>query len=522
MAGQLLSTAGQLPSSAQDASSLHSLPDGQLLSSSQGAGRSHSLPANCSRGSAGLAKEVASDPARLAAARDALLGRTFAPGTLQVKTSKLQLMESLALRAGHSCIFPLTEQILIDVSAALLAGGYTSGRSYLSELRLAHIERDYAVGPALGRRFDKCNAALDRGQGPPKRAIEVRPSELRHTVLSDTGGPLVGSTRSMVVATAWLLREAELADLDLSSRNISLHGDGSVTLHIPMSKMDQRGRGASRRLACVCAHDPYDSSSPLKACGPCAIREQIRVMTLTFDASLEDAVDRAWPLFPDLSGQRPVKAVVIDAWRFAADNDEVSGHTPRRSGAKSKTRVGWIVVMTQFFGRWGGPTVLSYIEEALAEMTHLWPMSSSAPSSSASLQEQLVPFSSAALPEQVLASLTDRLAIADSAIDRLRSDLDSRLVAAPDASLASPALVSPSASPMQAIFDGGKAHILIDGIISFPRPMWTTLCGWRCGSAFSARIVPVSSLPDFGFSLCAKCSRRMPEAIPSCAPEANG
>ena len=492
-------------------------------------GRLQSLPAadsqnpsGSSRGSASLAKEVASDPALLAAARERLCGRWYAPGTVQVKNSKLELVEAVALRAGHTTIYPLTESIVIDISAALLAGGYSSGASYLAELRLAHIERDFAVGPALGRRFQKCSDALNRGQGPPKRAVEVKPDELEFNIYSADNGPLVGSTRSFVTAAAWLLREAELSDLDASSRNISLHGDGSVTLHIPMSKMDQRGCGASRRLACICSINPYDSASPCKACGACAVREQLRVLKSTFGASLDDPIDTASPLFPDLTGRRPLKSLVIDAWRHASGNPEVSGHTPRRSGAKTKTRVGWVVVMTQFFGRWGGPTVLSYIEEALSEQTHLWPQASSSQRAPAGVLEQLAPLASHSLPDQVLASLTDRMSNADLAIDRLRADLDTSLSAAADASLDSPALAAPSATPLQAIYDGGKAHILIDGIIAFPRPMWASLCGWKCGAAVTARIVPLNSVPSLGYSFCAKCAKRVPESLPSCAPEAVG
>ena len=51
-----------------------------------------------------------------------------------------------------------------------------------------------------------------------------------------------------------------------------------------------------------------------------------------------------------------------DSGRLALE--EPSGHTFRRSGAKHLARLGLPLVRIQFYGRWGGPSVLGYVEEA--------------------------------------------------------------------------------------------------------------------------------------------------------------
>ena len=256
-------------------------------------GHSH-LPLSSSassRASAADARATASSPALLKKAVEQLSSRMFADGSEDVKASKLKLAEELARRAGCDPIYPLSEDLITKVGASLMAGRYLSASSYLGELRLQHQERDHPIGPALARRFQKVDAALARGQGPPRRAPEIKPSELNFTAADSDGGPLVGSTRSLITATAWLLREAEVADLDASARNVELHADGSVTLRLPMSKQDQRGVGAARRLGCLCSLERFDEAPPLAACGACAVRLQLDQLSTSFGASLSGRLD---------------------------------------------------------------------------------------------------------------------------------------------------------------------------------------------------------------------------------------
>ena len=45
---------------------------------------------------------------------------------------------------------------------------------YIAELRLRHVEPDFAISPALDRAFKKVNDAVTRGFGPVKKAPEVK------------------------------------------------------------------------------------------------------------------------------------------------------------------------------------------------------------------------------------------------------------------------------------------------------------------------------------------------------------
>jgi hypothetical protein len=76
------------------------------------------------------------------------------------------------------------------------------------------------------------------------------------------------------------------------------------------------------------------------------------------------------PLFPAKSGEFPSAAGTIEAWKKLLDgltDKDASGHTPRRSGAQSHTRLRvpeWLVANLR---RWGSRAVLKYTEEASRE-----------------------------------------------------------------------------------------------------------------------------------------------------------
>ena len=57
--------------------------------------------------------------------------------------------------------------------------------------------------------------------------------------------------------------------------------------------------------------------------------------------------------------------------------EDVTGHFMRRSGAKDLARRGVPLSRVQWFGRWGSPTVLAYVEEALEESPELRGMEAS-------------------------------------------------------------------------------------------------------------------------------------------------
>ena len=204
------------------------------------------------RGCAATARRVARDPVARKAAQIKVRSKFYAKNVEAAKFSKLALAEELATLGGCEPIYPLCKETLLTVAGALDKAGYRSAPAYIAELRLRHIELDFAISPALDRTFKKVNDAITRGLGPAKKAPEVKLSAIQHTVASS----VVGAADAYVVSLHWLLRADETENLLLSETSLVLHGSrtdpGDVTLRVPTSKTDPRGNGASRRLTCIC------------------------------------------------------------------------------------------------------------------------------------------------------------------------------------------------------------------------------------------------------------------------------
>ena len=252
---------------------------------------------------------------------------------------------------GCEPIYPLCRETLLTVAGALDKAGYRSAPAYIAELRLRHIELDFAISPALDRTFKKVNDAITRGLGPAKKAPEVKLSAIQYTVASS----VVGAADAYVVSLHWLFRADETENLLLSKTSLVLHDSrtdpGDVTLRVPTSKTDPRGNCASRRLACICKLIAGMGDPTPDACPTCAVRRQVSRLRLLFEWELNDE-DGTRPLFPRLDGSRAAKAQLVEAWGVVtSQSDKPTGHSPRRSGAKRYARQGWSVWMIQFMGR---------------------------------------------------------------------------------------------------------------------------------------------------------------------------
>ena len=60
------------------------------------------------------------------------------------------------------------------MAAALKGGGFRSAASYLSELKLKHIEENFVIEPALGRALKLATDSTERGIGPASKAVEAQ------------------------------------------------------------------------------------------------------------------------------------------------------------------------------------------------------------------------------------------------------------------------------------------------------------------------------------------------------------
>ena len=67
------------------------------------------------------------------------------------------------------------------------------------------------------------------------------------------------------------------------------------------------------------------------------------------------------------AAQRDASLLVDEHGQPRVVAEEVTGHFMRRSGAKALARQGTPLARIQWFGRWGGPTVLIYVDEVTQE-----------------------------------------------------------------------------------------------------------------------------------------------------------
>jgi len=447
-------------------------------------------------------------------------------------------------------IYPLTTHLVQQVAAALKRGDYRGAEQYLGELRIAHIESGAEVSAVLARTFDNCRRSVNRGLGPPQRAGELRLEEVRVEDEGYSSGDeesededkdetsLANPGRSYVVSEGWLLREIEQANAetghcgfsrepgmsqpeDNSSEEepssdeedppplVSESSDDEAParkkggklldlvaeLRLPVSKTDLRGTGASRKLRCNCRRVGRSR------CAPHMLRRQVRQRLVEQGADPRDPT--SWspeilssPLFPDRRGRVPSKKKVIEGWqRCAPPNQErISGHSARRSGAKRRAREGWLLNVIMLLGRWAGTSVMAYVEEALAELAISGDGSRGSSSSSSSSssrkkrerkQEEDEDNWTDALPamEQRIKELEEKLneLRARQGADRNRlADLEQDTATRHG---------QPTESPYQSRWlkgtrPGGKLHREAShSSVKTPAWMWTTGCGWKFGSS---------------------------------------
>ena len=261
-------------------------------------------------------------------------------------------------------IYPLKESTVVAVAAALKAANVRSAPSYLSELKLGHIEARHEVPDWLNRTLSLCCRAATRGLGPPSRAPELRIEHIRDAAEALVGrgaGDVLHPWRSYIVAHFWMLREIELAGLTCSQVSVS-EGDRSATIVLLVSKDDQAGKGVSRTLFCGCR----SLSAPV-VCPVHAVLDQLLAVRDLAEVLAIDP-DHA-PLFPTPSGGVPAKNAVCEAWSRLSTCGPLTGHSARRSGAKYYARTGWTLPAIQRLGRWASKQVMKYVEEALSETT---------------------------------------------------------------------------------------------------------------------------------------------------------
>ena len=284
----------------------------------------------------------------------------YADGTVETQNSRWATLSSLAETLGIQLV-PITKSALRKLMAVLKQAGYRSADQYISVLTARHVEEGHYIDEALHRFIGQAKDSIVRGIGPPSRAGEFDLFELLakfDEIQASATGP-VDAADAVVVAVWWLLREIEASALTL--KQVRVLGDKKIgELSLGMTKTDIQGIGAKRRHECTCG---LQGGRFARACPVDALDRQLKRRRLA-GAGPDD-----W-LFPAADGGPAAKAGWVCMLRdnfSPLGDEELNGHSMRRVGAKALAKMGveeWVIM---WLGRWGGPSVKLYIEEAHAE-----------------------------------------------------------------------------------------------------------------------------------------------------------
>ena len=338
------------------------------------------------RGSSELALEVASSQDSMDLARRQFKSLIYASSTVCTKESLFGLWEKLCARLNYDSL-PVTEASIFDISSVLRAAGFRAVSAYLYEAKARHVRAGFTWSPQLDAVLQDAKRGARRAIGDANKAAEILPAwwaSLARNFGSDpcphVAGPKspVGGVALWVFATAFLLRETELAYITLDSQSIKLdYAQRTVSLHLSVQKNDPAARGAWRTLACECTR-----TSPCLC--PFHVADDLvcKQLSRVGHTRLEDVPPGAFPLV----GQRACPSKVVDK-KFMIDEAQrlasliklsnpaasqleimtVTGHFARRSGAKELARRGIPLSTIQWMARHSSLATLGYVEEAWAE-----------------------------------------------------------------------------------------------------------------------------------------------------------
>eukprot|EP00435_Cladocopium_sp_Y103_P029407 s1622_g7.t1 len=260
-------------------------------------------------------------------------GDFYANSSRNAKEAKRRAVRNV-LEAAFESAYPLSPDKLKLLAGAFREAGYKSADTYLVEAKTEHIEQGGEWSALLDRHFKLCVKAVKRGQGPRKKAPEVRLAP-----------------QLFAFGVLFMMREIEIANLSIADITLA-QDERLVKVTWSESKMDQEGLSISRTLQCIC-QGGCDISCPY------AVSEVLVHAAMLRGSSGAISVDK--------EGHIASKADLVKDWKSLFDIP-VTGHSTRRSGALQYIRLGWSVPQVGFLGRWKSNVILSYAEEALETM----------------------------------------------------------------------------------------------------------------------------------------------------------
>ena len=250
-------------------------------------------------------------------------------------------------------LVPVNADTIVEVATVLDEAKLQAADQYLAELKWIHIEENYKWDESLERKLAQCKRALKRDSGPERRAKEVRLEDIdEETWWKKTNERNMPrrTAWSYAWAVVWMLRSIEASVVLV--RHLKLDWmEKKVELTIPKSKMDQAGKGVRRTLAC---------------CGQAAC-DRACAWWLAVQALSESDGEENSPLFPTAVGRPCSRLQLVASWQKEIDED-MTGHSGRRSGAMMYARCGLQLFDVAFLGRWKSSAVMRYIEEAMEQL----------------------------------------------------------------------------------------------------------------------------------------------------------
>lgn len=469
-------------------------------------------PQRAPKGSVQQAIRVAQNPVEAGKALEVFSDALYAPQTLATKASLRNTWFTISRELGFEPL-PLTPQKIFRVAAVLRASGFRSTYSYLCEVRQHHLRSGYVWTQELDLCVKDTKRAATRGLGPPAKAEEI-PEDVMKEIWSN-GDNVEGQGHwpalrheVWILATSFLLREVELAGLRMgqSETHIDMK-QKRVTLYLPVSKSDPMGKGCKRTLACVC------SKFRNFQCPFCAAVALVRNQVSNTGVEPTDPQAAEIPLVAMINSpwetirkEHVIEAIKADVCQVIKDRPEmadrlccerVTGHSFRRTGAKSLAKRGTPIELIQFMARHSSNAILGYVEEAIEE----------SPSGASRLQEQLE------LRELVNLALKDCKDLKESVeqvTEKLKQGslgtsihLDKEFVLQTFDRWARPEVIYNVITR--------KLHSTAGNSFRTSPKDWNTACGWKWITAGrEARACLESSDLPADFTVCAKCRNRLP------------
>ena len=254
---------------------------------------------------------------------------------------------------------PVTEESLERVSCLFKIGGYKSFKNYLSRIKEHHVDSGFVWTQSLQNVSRRCTRSVLRGLGGPTRSEafdleKVVNHLLLHPIRVGQDGP-ESPLAAIVVGTFFMLRELELSAIDVGD---VMFTENTITLSLPVSKVDWQAKGCRRTWNCICGQGYH--------C-PVHILKDFHIRERAHEHPSE-------PWIASTTGGRCSKTGIESAIRNAAlasggrakdaeGNWLLSGHTFRITGARTLASWGLDPITIQMLGRWGSSAVLSYLAE---------------------------------------------------------------------------------------------------------------------------------------------------------------